>query len=510
MSGPFGLPMPMLTDSYKASHAGVFPEAQRTVAYVEFRNAYEKDTEDTRMVFHGLQYVVEQYVARQWTMQDVEQAAVFFETHNAGHTAYPFPRELFERFVRENNGYFPVRIEALAEGSVVYPHTPVMQITAEGAYSGLVTYIETVLLMIWYPSTVATLSRRAWTVLAEQYAQTVDDDMQWTLSSRLHDFGFRGCTCVEQAMVGGAAHLLTFEGTDTMAAAYHAQFRLNGGRAVASSVPATEHSVMMAHQDERQAVLAMIEAYGDGAFACVMDTYDYARALEQVLPAVAERKLQRGGVLIIRPDSGDPVEAVLQGLHAAERVFGSTTNSKGFRVITGASVIQGDGVTLESLRRILAAVVRDGFSAQCVAFGMGGALLQKVNRDVMGIAYKLSSITDPDGSVRDVMKFPKGDLGKMSLPGRLAVHPDPAQSGVPVAYRCAPDADTGLLRVVYDCGPVADHRWDDFETVRRRLQHQWSTFPLRAEALSSELLEHQRAVHTRVQQTIQSGTAFGV
>ncbi|KAJ2369876.1 hypothetical protein H4S01_000730 [Coemansia sp. RSA 2610] len=508
MSGPFGLPMPLLTDSYKASHAALFPAAQEATAYAEFRQGYDGDTEDQRIVFYGLRYVMETYVARQWTQADVDEAAAFFSTHNAGHTAYPFPEQLFRKFVRENGGYFPVRIAAVAEGSVVYPHTPVIQITARGEYAGLVTYLETVLLMTWYPSTVATLARRAWTRIARAYAASVDEGAQGTLATRLHDFGFRACTCVEQAMVGGAAHLLTFAGSDTLGAAHFAQ-RLNGGRAVATSIPATEHSVVTAYASERRAVLRVIDAYGAGAYACVMDSYDYAQALARVLPAVAARKLERGGVLVIRPDSGDQTEAVLQGLRAADRVFGSTVNAKGFKVLRGAGVIQGDGVTPATLDAMLDAVMAAGFSAECVAFGMGGGLLQKLNRDTLAMAVKLSAITYADGSARDVMKFPKHGSAKTSLPGRFAVHADAAQAGAPVAFRAghAPPGAADLLQTVYDCGPTG-FVWDAFDQVAARLADQWPRFPRAARAVSADLLDHQRRVHAAQQQRVDDGTAF--
>ena len=119
------------------------------VAYGEFRQAYDHDEQDQRIVFYGMRYIIEQYVARPWTQADLVMAEQFFGTHNAGSTAFPFPRELFQRIIRENDGYFPVKIEALPEGSVVYPHVPVYQITAEGEYSRLVTFLETLLTMVW-------------------------------------------------------------------------------------------------------------------------------------------------------------------------------------------------------------------------------------------------------------------------------------------------------------------------------------------------------------------------
>ncbi|KAJ2220265.1 hypothetical protein EV180_003348 [Coemansia sp. RSA 518] len=509
MSGPFGLPLALLTDSYKASHAAVFPSALSATAYAEFRQPFNNDPSDHRMVFYGLQYIITTYVSRVWTDTDVDTAKAFFSTHNAGHSAFPFPETLFRKFVRENNGHFPIRIYAMREGSVVYPHTPVMQISARDEYAGLVTYLESVLLMTWYPSAVATLSRKAHTRIKERYSQSVDDSAMWTLESRMHDFGFRACTCVEQSMLGGAAHLLTFAGSDTMSAAYYVQHVLNGGRPVATSVPATEHSVMTAYQSERQAVMRVLDEYGKGVVACVLDSYDYARALRDVLPIVAERQVRDGGVFVIRPDSGDQVEAVLMGLQAADKVFGSTLNSKGYKVIRNASVIQGDGVTLDSLERILDAVLNAGFSAECVGFGMGGGLLQKLDRDMMGMAVKLSSITYEDGQTRDIMKFPKQGSSKVSLPGKFSVHADATQNGAPVAYRAShAPSDPDLLQLVYDCGPVPGHTWDSFDAVRARLDDQWTRFPKIARAVSDDLLDYQKLIHDRQEQRVNDGSAF--
>ena len=283
-------------------------------AYGEFRSSFEKNKNDSRLVFYGIRYILENYIAKQWTIQDITRAELFFSTHSAGGSPFPFPKDLFLKFVAENNGYFPVMIEALPEGSVVYPHVPVYQITAKGEYARLVTYLETILTMIWYPSTVATLSRRCKDYIIDSYKRTVDSNGQWSLDSRLHDFGFRGCTSVEQSIIGGTAHLLNFSGTDTLSAAYYAQFYLNNGNPVGYSIPATEHSIMTAHINEKEAMTQLLELYGSGVCACVMDSYDYTNALESVLPSVASLKTNKGGFLVLRPDSGDPIQVVVQAL----------------------------------------------------------------------------------------------------------------------------------------------------------------------------------------------------
>jgi len=201
-----------------------------------------------------------------------------------------FQKTLFEKIVKEHDGYFPIKLEALPEGTVAHIHTPVYQITAKGEFTLLITFFETILTHIWYPTTVATLSRMVKDHIEDAFVKSVDEDSMWLVESRLHDFGFRGCTTVEQSTIGGAAHLLNFTGSDTMSACYYVQFGLNNGKPIGSSIPATEHSVMTAWKTEREAILNMIEKFGGGVFATVMDSYDYARALDKVVPSVKEEK----------------------------------------------------------------------------------------------------------------------------------------------------------------------------------------------------------------------------
>eukprot|EP00898_Chlorokybus_atmophyticus_P003251 jgi/Chlat1/3927/Chrsp26S04190 len=485
------LPMGVLADSYKAAHFTMYPAATKMVAYGEFRHGFNKDNKDTRMLFYGIRYLVEKYLHRKWTEKDVDDAALFFSTHNAPSSKpFPFPKELFMKIVTENDGYFPVKLEALPEGTAINSHVPVYQITAEGEYTPLCTFFETLLTMVWYPTTVATLSRRARDTIEAAFERSVvgGKNNNPLLRSRLHDFGMRGCTCLEQAVLGGCANLINFEGTDTMPAGYYAQFVLNEGKPVCASIPATEHSVMTSWPTEQAAIENMIKHHGDGLFACVMDSYDYAAALSEVLPAVASKKIEKGGFFILRPDSGDQREAVLMALHAADKVFGSDINEKGYKVPRGCGVIQGDAVTPASLVAILDAAMDAGFSAQAVAFGMGGGLLQKVNRDTMSFATKLSYIRYADGTDRQIMKAPKTDASKFSLPGILQVKRD---DGVPTVYPVPPSGETfsaeeNLLKVVYDKRPVGV-KWGTFDELRERAAKEWAALPPAADPLSQDM-----------------------
>ena len=467
------LPVGILTDSYKASHFLQYPEATRMVAYGEFRKGYDGDTDDQRIVWYGIRYIVEQFIERRWTVEDVELADKFYGTHQAPmNSPYPYPRHLFLKFIAENDGYMPIRVQALEEGTAVLPHVPVFQVTAEDEYSPLCTFFETLLVQSWYPSTVATLSKRAKDIIATAFDASVDDGRASPLlASRLHDFGFRGTTCVEQSVLGGVAHLLNFDGTDTLSAAYYAQFKLNGGRPVGTSIPATEHSVMTAWPTERGAVENMIRQFGGGLFATVMDSYDYQKALDTVVPAVSREVAESGGYWVLRPDSGDPTEAVLAALRAGEKAFGVTINSRGYKVTNNVGVIQGDGIDIHTVKKILDAVLAAGFSAQNVAFGMGGGLLQKVNRDTLSMAVKLCEIQYPDGRTKHVMKCPSGDATKCSLPGKLAVK---LVDGVPTVFDSGSvDESEDLLRVIYDRRPVNKDA-PTFDRVRELVSTSWT------------------------------------
>jgi nicotinamide phosphoribosyltransferase len=167
-------------------------------------------------------------------------ASKFYSTHGAGGTPLPWPKDLFDKIVKEHDGYFPVKVQALREGTCTHARVPAFQITTEGEFAPLCTFLETLLTHLWYPCTVATLSRRTRDVIEAAFEKSCEGGKASPLVlSRLHDFGMRGCTTLEQSIVGGLAHLINFEGTDTMPAAFYAQMHLNGGKPVAYSIPAT-------------------------------------------------------------------------------------------------------------------------------------------------------------------------------------------------------------------------------------------------------------------------------
>jgi nicotinamide phosphoribosyltransferase len=229
-------------------------------------------------------------------------------------------------------------------------------------------------------------------------------------------------------MLGGMAHLVNFQGTDTLAAIMGAR-RYYDADMAGFSIPASEHSTITAwgSQNEEDAYANMIDKFAKkGAiFAVVSDSYDIYNAVSNIWgERLKEQVKASAATLVIRPDSGDPKSVVLEVMQRLYKSFGGRINAKGYRVLDDSvRIIQGDGVDAKAIREILQALKDEGFSAENIAFGMGGALLQKPNRDTFSFAMKASAIS-VDGEYRDVYKDPVGDSRKRSKRGRLALTKD--------------------------------------------------------------------------------------
>lgn len=401
----------LLTDSYKTSHSVQYPPGTQSIfSYFESRGGAFKNT-----VFFGLQYFLEKYlVGEVVTTAKIAEASVFCEDHGV-----PFNRKAWEYIVEAHQGRLPLRIRAVPEGTVVPTGNVLMTVeNTDPKCFWLTNYVESLLVQVWYPSTVATLSREC-KVLIKDYLETTSEDTD--VLFRLHDFGFRGVSSVESAAIGGAAHLVNFRGSDTMIANLLLR-QFYGERMAGFSIPASEHSTITSwgKSHEVDAYRNMLEQYPTGLVACVSDSYNIYHACENLWGKELKAEvLGRDGVLVIRPDSGDPVSTILGCLHSLERSFGSTLNSKGFKVLPPqVRLIQGDGVDYAAINEILREMCKRNWAAENISFGMGGGLLQKLNRDTQKFAFKCSSATINYEDV-DVFKAPLGSEFKASKKGRL-------------------------------------------------------------------------------------------
>lgn len=449
------------TDSYKVSHFRQYPPGTQYVhSYLEARgHGSENEWEDyPNVTFFGLQYILDTFLSRPVTRDDIENAAESF----AGHfmSSEMFNRAGWEHILREHGGHLPLRIRAVPEGVAVPVSNVLMTVeNTDPAVPWLTNYVETRLMQVWYPTTVATLSRYCRQTILRYLEKTGDRSL---IDFKLHDFGYRGATSMESAGIGGLAHLVNFKGTDTMHALRLA--RDHYGETMAGfSIPAAEHSTITSWGQEHEvdAYRNMLHQYPTGLVAVVSDSYDIYHACEALWGGVLrDEVLKRDGTLVVRPDSGYSPEVVLKCLAILGEKFGTTTNSKGYRVLDPhVRLIQGDGVTPDMIREVLHQMEQWGWSADNVAFGMGGALLQKVNRDTCSFAFKASNIV-VDGQSRPVFKKPATMSAKQSKPGRLTLVWCPSRT----ATTNYSTVDGEFQTVTLD-DPRAGGRFDVMQTV---------------------------------------------
>lgn len=408
-------------DSYKYSHFKLFPKGTiNNYSYVEARKVAEDFPYTEEMVFFGLQAFIDEYLRNPITVFDIGYAKKLIEAHGL-----PFNEEDWNIIVKEYGGYLPLKIDALPEGSIADIGEPLCQVrAADSRFAWLASFIETAMLRaIWYPSTVATLSRSVKKNI-KMYLDYTADDTAAELPFKLHDFGARGVSSSESAMLGGLGHLVNFMGTDTVEALVGAQLYYGATGPVGFSIPASEHSTITSwgKNGEFDAFDNMVEQYSDQPLiACVSDSFDIYAACADKWPRLKDKLEQNGTMLVVRPDSGDPVAVVSDIIEILGKYFGYELNSKNFKVLNGVRIIQGDGVNPVTINQILHNLKTAGWSASNIAFGMGGALLQKVNRDSLGFAQKTCAIEVDDGEgncdVLPVYKQPVGSDFKKSKAG---------------------------------------------------------------------------------------------
>ena len=455
------------TDSYKQSHFLQYPPGLEYVtSYIEARPAQGRTDQVTQ--FFGLQAFIEEYLLPPITSYDIHEAKILCKAHGV-----PFNEEGWRYILKTHNGYLPLSIQALPEGGVYQRGTPLVQINnTDPKCAWLVSFIETALLRaVWYPSSVATRSFMLKAVIYDTMLRSCDT--LGGLPFKLHDFGARGVSSSGSAILGGMAHLVNFQGTDTMEGLLGAQRFYGFDGAAGFSLPASEHSTMTSWGKDREADAYenMIDQFGDGLFSIVSDSYDLWNAVDTIFGKELKRKiLAMDGKLIVRPDSGDPVSVPIQVMERLWAAFGGTTNSKGFKVLNPkVGVIQGDGLDDETLAFLVTAVMNAGFSLDNIAFGMGGGLLQAHMRDDMRFAMKVNAVKFAgDTTWTDVAKNPKTDPSKRSKAGRQAVlYVEGNGDFATLREEQLPAWEENCLRPIWQNGDYPKGGFTEFNTVRQ-------------------------------------------
>ena len=416
----------LLADAYKyAHHKLYYPGTTEIYSYLESRGGMFDET-----VFFGLQYFLKEYLAGEaFTQAELDEADGFLLQVFGRNDV--FDKSKFQYILDKYNGRLPVKIKAVAEGTRVPVGNVLMTIeNTDPECYWLTNFLETLLMQVWYPCTVATLSNQIRKIVTGYYAETATNGAEAGIDFVLNDFGFRGVSSVESAKLGGAAHLLNFSGSDNLAGSAMAINYYDAQKVYGLSIPATEHSIctLLGEEGELEVFKHILKTFPTGIIACVSDSYNIFRACEEYWGEDLKAQiLGREGTLVIRPDSGDPVMTLLKIFEILFNKFGYTVNPKGYKVLPPqVRVIQGDGVNYESIKAIYVALKQAGVSAENLALGMGGALLQKVDRDTQRFALKCSSAVI-NGREVNVEKSPvemnaNGDLissFKKSKSGRL-------------------------------------------------------------------------------------------
>lgn len=454
----------LLTDSYKVGHWPQYPKGTTNVySYFESRGGVYPST-----VFFGLQYIMKRYL-KQIEPADISEANLLYEAHFG--TPDLFNKAGWGKLYWKYGGLLPIRIKAVPEGTVVPTGNIMMSVeNTDPDFPWLTNYLETLLSQVWYPTTVATVSYHVRQMILDYLVKTGSPE---TIDFKLHDFGFRGASSVETAGIGGAAHLTSFMGTDTVRGIVTAKKFYNEPMA-GFSVPASEHSTMTSwgRENEVDAFRNMIEVYGDmPIYSVVSDSYDIFAACRDLWgTALKDEVLAAKGTLVVRPDSGDPAETTIQVLDILAEKFGFEMNSKGYKVLNQkVRMLWGDGLEPRGIQSILDRMKFRNWSADNIAFGMGGGLLQKVNRDTQSFAFKCSSVVI-DGEERDVFKQPVGQSSKNSKRGRLALIESPDDGTLHTVSAREPAVIDGdfpdLLETVFENGHILKET--TFADVRKR------------------------------------------
>lgn len=458
------IPFILKTDSYKCGHSRQYLDGTQGIcSYYESR----KGSTYPYTVFYGLQAVIKQHLLG--TVVTKEQ--VDFAEKMLGKHLGPgvFERSKWDYIVEKHKGKIPVRIRAVREGSVIPVDNALMVVENTDENCAFVTnFIETLLTHIWYTSAVATRSRHTKEIILGWLKKTCNDSViPDVIPFMLHDFGARGVETMEAAALGGSAHILNFLGTDTVPSLVipHLYYNEAEDFCPAYSVRATEHSVMTARGEEGEweVVEHLLDTNGEGILAMVIDSFDYRRFIETMGTKYKDRVMSRNGRIVFRPDSGDPKKVSLDVIELLGKHFGSTVNEKGYKVLPlQVRCLWGDGITDAGIDDILRISAEHGWSSENWIFGMGGGLLQKINRDTQRSAFKCCA-QKYDNVWHDVYKKPI-DLSKASKRGRLALVLRDGQYST-IREEELQEGEKDLLEVVFENGELL--REQTFTEVRK-------------------------------------------
>jgi nicotinamide phosphoribosyltransferase len=492
------IPALNLTDCYKTDHRRQFPDGLE-YCYSNFTPRASRVDGVEEIVFFGLQYFLIEYLDKNFheTFFDVpREAAVRAYKRRLDNAFGPGAVPVDHVAALHDLGYLPLRIKALPEGRLVPLQVPCYTIeNTDPRFGWLTNFIETLIsCTTWLPCTSATTAFQYRRVFDAYAAKTgaPKDFVPW----QGHDFSMRGMAGLEAACLSGAAHLLSFTGTDTLPAIDFLEKYYGADsdkELIGGSVYASEHAVMCAggmETEEDTYHRMLTKVYPKGIVSLVSDTWDFWGVVTKTLPKLKDVIMQREGKLVIRPDSGDPVKIICgdddyEGPLSAEArgliqclwdAFGGTINEKGYKVLDPhIGAIYGDSITLERQKQILAGLEANGFASCNVVLGIGSFTYQYVTRDTYSFAMK-ATWAQVNGEARELFKDPKTGSGKRSHRGLISVYYDNELDAYRAKFPVSrAEEERSALETVYLNGKIT--RTETLAVIRARMAANLSMRP---------------------------------
>lgn len=426
---------PNVADTYKNIHVDVYnPNMTRLVSYLVPR-ASMLETQKKVVVF-GIQSFIKEFKenADAWFAKPLSEVLRNYErTMNLQLGPGNYNTDHIEKL--HKLGYLPLKISAIKEGSLVNVGVPIVRVeNTHPDFAWLAQWTECWLQgEIWKPCNDATAGYLYWQLAKEYYDKTTDGADPRMAAS---DFGMRGMSCMNEAMKTSAAWMVSFNKSSTVPAIgwldyyYNADCSYNRLGIGAVSI---EHSVVSSNVasgfSEKELIVKLLKQYKDTSFSYVADTYDYWDVVKNIMPSIKDEVLAHNGKILIRPDSGDQFENVIQTVQSLWESFGGTENSKGYKVLNPhVGVILGDGCTLNMVKKIWKKLTDMKFAANNVVFGVGAfcfhAFFEKPEgadgykmivstRDTWFFAQKTTYMQTSDGKEFFVIKNPKTDTASI-------------------------------------------------------------------------------------------------
>lgn len=488
----------LLTDGYKTGHHQQYPEGT-TLVYSNFTprsNKYAPKGCDEVVVF-GTQLVVRflhEHFQQNFFRKGKSEVINEMREELTMYLGTEYDTTHFEAL--HDLGYLPIKVKALPEGTLCPMRVPVLTIVnTKPEFYWVTNYLETILSnLLWKPMTSATIAYQYKKLLKEWALKTDEKNVDF-VDFQGHDFSMRGMDSIDATSFSGLGHLTSFMGTDSLPAIGAARQYYDEKGFVGATVPATEHSVMCAggKESEIETFRRLLATYPTGILSVVSDTWDLWKVLTEYLPEMKDEIMAREGKLVIRPDSGDPVDIICGDLDSIHRelkdgsmlakqlfatydgdksyaqhvgviqllwdTFGGTVNDQGYKILDShIGAIYGDSITLERAQEICHRLEQKGFASTNIVFGIGSFTYQYNTRDTFGFAMK-ATYCEVNGEGQEIFKDPITDDGiKKSAKGLLCVsrNTGPANPRYNIPYlidQCSTQGEErGMLKVIYEDG----------------------------------------------------------